>query len=405
MLKYEDLMDGLENHQPYGDPTYDGGTEAKDSSSASFPWGSVIGLAGTLLIAPVINTVIDVMDPNISQLGNSRNMISNNVIDLTCITSDDLSSSITKDYCKSLEVIYAMMIRSLISSQTRSRLKNNSGSIFRDIPIQNAYDGLILDKEGNFSQFTSQWLKGKFRAPYSGKAAISVFNESKIDELEKEYRNLLRVEAGIESDPFLKETRGAGPKFIDIELSTTDLSGKAATKNLSIGVAVRPKMVSAADVFSFMVKRNASALEPDKTAKVGFLKSITKLFSREKVVKDAIDNGTASGKAASGLYSTMQKIKNIKKPFVCILISSEIADELKAKYKIDIMNPGVIRSLYKAYPIMSIGIYNSDRDKYFISVTPDAPMNEYTASELSSEISGYEKQLADIVRSKAYTNY
>lgn len=404
MLKYEELMDGLESQQHnFNKPDYEAGTEAIDMKLV--PWAGILSLGSAFILTPVINSIIDVTDPNVSQIGSARNMISNNVIDLTCITSDDLSSTITKDYCKSLEVIYAMMIRSLISSQTRSRLKNTSGSIFKDIPIQNAYDGLTLDKDGNLAQFTSNWFKGKFRAPYSGKAAVAVFNESKLAELEKEYRNLVNLGAGIESDPFLKETRGAGPKFIDIELSTTSLDGKAATKNLSIGVAVRPKMVSAADVFSFMVKRNASALEPDKTAKVGFLKSVTKLFSREKVVKEAMGNGSASGKAASGLYKTMQKIKNIKKPFVCLLLSSEIADELRDKYKINIMDPGVIRGLYKAYPIMSIGIYNADRDKYFISVTPDAPMNEYTASELSSEISGYEKQLADIVRSKAYTNY
>ena len=398
MLKYENLMSGLESESPIYEP----GTEAGIPSGMI---GPLTTLAGAVLITPVLNMILDVKDPNVAVMGSSTSMISNNVIDLTCITSDDLTSSTTKDYCKSLEVIYAMMIRSLISSQTRSRLNNSSASIFKDIPIQNAYDGLQLDKAGNISTFVPSWFRGKVRAPLSGKAAVGVFNESRIAELEKEYLSLIRVQGGLESDPFLKETRGAGPKFIDIEMSTTDLSGKATTKNLSIGVAVRPKMVSASDIFSFMVKRNVTPLEADKVAKVGFMKSIAKLFSREKVVKNAADNSSDSGKAASALYRSMQKIKDIKKPFVCLLISSEIADELKSRYKIDIMSPGVMRSLYKTYPIMSIGIYNADRDKFFISVTPDAPMNEYTASELSSEISGYEKQLADIVRSKAYTSY
>lgn len=401
MLKYNDLMSGLENESLDLEPGIEGDSFSWRGEAAKLAVGTVLG---GFIITPVLNGILDAMDPNIGSNGRGS-IISNNVIDLTCVTSDDLSSTTVKDYCKSLEVIYAMMIRSLISSQTRSRLRNGSGSIFKDIPIQNAYDGLQLDKEGNIGSFVPSWFKGKFRAPLSGKAAVGVFNESKLIELEKEYLKLVKVSAGLESDPFLKETRGAGPKFIDIELSTGDLTGRSTTKTLSIGVAVRPKMVSATDVYSFMVKRNQAPLEADKVSKVGFLKSITKLFSKEKIVKDAQDNSSNSGKAASALYRSMQKIRGIKKPFVCLLLSYEVCEELKNRYKVDIMDPGTMRSLYKAYPIMSIGIYNADRDKFFISVTPDAPMNEYTAAELSSEISGYEKQLADIVRSKAYTSY
>lgn len=89
MLKYENLMSGLESESPIYEP----GTEAGIPDGMI---GPLTTLAGAVLITPVLNMILDVKDPNVAVMGSSTSMISNNVIDLTCITSDDLTSSTTK---------------------------------------------------------------------------------------------------------------------------------------------------------------------------------------------------------------------------------------------------------------------------------------------------------------------
>lgn len=392
-------LEGLEVDM--GLPTISAGTEDSKINWGSVGQSAATGLvagAGAMLVVPVINALLDGYDSLVGgPVGiKSGSLLSNNVIDLSCIVTNDLSSNTVKEYCNFLSTSYALMIRSLLSSQTRSRFTQGSRSIFRDIPIHNAYDALSID-DGKF-QSTASGIFG--RGKYSGKAALTAFNESMMHAMDDLY---LSCVAGVEADGYV--TDGKGIQYVDAELTIANgMDGKASTKKLSIGVSVRPKRVSENDMFSFMVKRNKNIIEADKASQSGFSRLLGRLFNKKKEIQST---SKETGKKAeeSKLYELMSKVEQIKKPFVCILISSEVHEELKEKYKIDITTSNVLQSLYKNYPIMSVGIYDSNRDKFIISITQDSPMVEYSASEITSEVSQMSKQLADIVRSKAYTSY
>lgn len=374
-------------------------------NNSSVNWGNIaqnatsgiVAGAGAMLVVPVINALLDSYDSLVGgPVGiKSGSLLSNNVIDLSCVVTNDLSSNTVKEYCNFLSTSYALMIRSLISSQTRSRFTQGSRSIFRDIPIHNAYDALTIDN-GKFQSTANNIFS---RGNYSGKAALTAFNESMMQAMDSVY---LSCVAGVEADGYV--TDGKGIQYVDAELTIANgMDGKAATKKLSIGVSVRPKRVSENDMFSFMVKRNKNIIEADKASQSGFARLIGRLFNKKKTIETTTQTNAKND--SSGLYALMSKVEQIKKPFVCLLISYEVHEELKEKYKIDITSSAVLQSLYKNYPIMSVGIYDSNRDKFIISITQDSPMVEYTSSEITSEVSQMSKQLADIVRSKAYTSY
>ena len=96
----------------------------------------------------------------------------------------------------------------------------------------------------------------------------------------------------------------------------------------------------------------------------------------------------------------MRKVSGIKKPFVCMLISQNVADELKDEYKIDFESMNYAKHLYNNFPILSLGVYNTNADTITASLTPGAGFVSRAASAFNSEIASYEKQLAEMMRTR-----
>lgn len=340
-------------------------------------------LSGIAAVLPfVLNGITQLMATS-----DTSKRIDSNVIDLTCIVSDDLPQSARNQYCESLEVIYAYMVRSILSTNTYNRFSGNTRGILKSIPILNSADKLrmvnnVLVESGNF------------RAMTDGKGALAVFNESVANQLEIKYRKLVceldGIASGMEGDvAIFKESRSSNGKYITVKI---DVGGHS--KEISLGVRVRPKVVSRSEMISFFVSKNTSVIEADKVSKFSFKKALTNLFNRKREIpKEVLDRKVV-------LSDLMRKVSGIKKPFVCMLISQNIADELKEEYNIDFESMNYAKTLYNNYPILSLGVYNTNADTISSSLTPGAGFVSRAASAFNSEVASYEKQLAEMMRTR-----
>lgn len=367
--KLDDFLLDIENKEPNQVP----------ATESEFTDKVIVGTIGAVLPF-LLNGIVQLMSAD-----KTSSKIDSNVIDLTCVVSDDLPQSARNQYCESLEVIYAYMVRSILSTNTYTRFNGNSRGILKSIPLLNSSDRLKM--VNNVLVETSG-----FGSIASGKGALAVFNESVANQMEIKYRKLVSETdcIGMEADvAVFKESRSSNGKYISVKI---DVGGRS--KEISIGVRVRPKVVSRSEMISFFVNKNTSVIEADKVSKFSFTKAITNLFNRKREIpKEVLDRKVV-------FSDLMRKVSGIKKPFVCILISQNIADELKEEYKIDFETMNYAKTLYNNYPILSLGVYNTNADTISASLTPGAGFVSRAASAFNSEVASYEKQLAEMMRTR-----
>lgn len=335
----------------------------------------------TQIVGPLFNLYWDIRDT----IENKKTgFIGNNIITLPCLVSEDLPMEIRNSYCKSLEVVYAAAIKSILSIKERSRFDSSARDIFRSIPILTPYDKVKYKKDMQTLEEVSDWF---FNREYSGKRAIDVFTESYIKNINKYFDD--KYDLGMEaSDIVYKESRAGVPTYVEIAIVVDSLQGRAAEKRITIGVEVRPKVVSNVELVSMFVKR----LLPKPEAKdIGFFTRMKNIFKfnskRPEIAK----------RANKSVYDMMNTIEGINKPFVCVLLSGTARDML-LDAGVTITNSATIQKLYAQLPIMSIGIYDTNTDTIQAALTRDSYFVTRTAGEFNSEISNYEKQLSEMVR-------
>lgn len=312
--------------------------------------------------------------------------INSNVITLYCLASDDIPMDTVNSYCKSLEILYACMIRSILTTADRSRFNSQPKDIFQSIPILNAYDRVKMKKNTDMISRIGEWFCS---SEVSAKQAIDTFTENYHIRMEELYNKAIFVtESG---DVILKEARGAVPTFINIGINVYQLNGRPTAKNIAVGVEVRPKLVPNHELVSMLIKRTMP--KPEAKA-LGFMSKVRNLFrfnsKRPELTKAPAD-------VKKDINTLMGSVAHIDKPFVCLLLSS-VAKDMLEEGRISITNSAVAQGIYKNMPIMSITVYDSNTDLLYTSLTRDSYFTTRTAAEFSSEISNLEKQLAEVVR-------
>lgn len=376
--KLDDFLLDIENDQPSMEADNNSNLPALLSSALK----DKLIIAGVSAVLPfLLNGLVQAIATD----ADKANSIDTNIIDLTCIVSDDLPQSVRNQYCESLEVIYAYMVRSILSTNTYTRFSGNTRGILKSIPLLTSADRLKM--------VNNVLMEGtRLDAVVDGKGALAVFNESVAKQMEIKYRKLVsEVDCvpGLEADAIFKESRSSNGKYISVKI---DVDGRS--KEISLGVRVRPKVVSRSEMISFFVNKNTAVIEPDKVSKFSFLKTIKNLFNRKREIpKEIFDRKMV-------FSDLMRKVSGIKKPFVCMLISQNVADELKDEYKIDFESMNYAKHLYNNFPILSLGVYNTNADTITASLTPGAGFVSRAASAFNSEIASYEKQLAEMMRTR-----
>lgn len=317
----------------------------------------------------------------------------NNTITLQCVCTDDLPIDVRNSYCKSLEIIYAMMIRSLLTLQNRSRLNDTPAAIMGNLPMLTPYDKVKFDDKVNgFMSVRDSILS---RGKMDGQNALDIFNENlqaKLDEMTSTLSSISIEDANV----ILKGGSSAAPTFIEIGLNIQEFNGRTSEKRFSLGIQVRPKVVSSQEMMQFIIKRNNNVGDVDGATKT-FWQRLKNTFSfNYKRVNQSAKRGEISGEKT--LNEMMESVKRINKPFVCLLMSNLTVDGLR-DLNIDILgNFKVAKRLYDTLPIMSISVYNANTDTITASLTKESQFVSRTAAEFNSEVSQYEKQLAEMVR-------
>lgn len=333
------------------------------------------------IIGPIFNLYWDIRDT----IENKKTgTIGSNIITLPCLVSEDLPLDTRNSYCKSLEVVYAAAIKSILSIRERSRFDSSARDIYRSLPMLTPYDKVKYKKDMQTLVEVSDWF---FSRDYTGRRAIDVFTESYIRNVNNYFNK--EYDLGMEANEMVyRESRAGVPTYVEIIVVVDALSGKPIEKKITVGVEVRPKVVSNVELVSMFVKR----LLPKTDAKdVGFFTRMKNIFrfnsKRPEVSKDA----------PKSLYDMMNQIEGINKPFVCVLLSGTARDML-FDAGVTITNSATIQKLYDQLPIMSIGIYDTNTDTIQAALTRDSYFVTRTAGEFNSEISNYEKQLSEMVR-------
>lgn len=341
------------------------------------------------ILSIVLNTAFDIRDA--IDAGRDRNL-RDSIINLQLVATEDLSIDTVNSYCKALEVLYAMIIRSILTVQDRSRFSSNANSIFTSLPMLTPYDKVSFDKK--LQSFISV-RDGIFSKGESGSKALQTFAESFTAHLQDMNKDKSTISF---EEVILKDATSAAPTFVDVTINVTQFGGKSVEKTFSIGLQVRPKIVSNQDMVQFLVKRNLSLVNNVDGQTKSFWARLKAKFSFN--YRRAQNTSTKVGAKPADertLENMMASVKSIKKPFVCLLMGNITRDMLK-DMGIDITNAKLVQSIYAKLPVMSIAIYDSYKDTITSSLLRDTYFVEKTASEFTSEISQYEKQLSELVR-------
>lgn len=338
----------------------------------------------------ILNTICDIRD--LIETGKEQ-PLNGNIITLQCVCTDDLPIDVRNSYCQSLEIIYAMIIRSMLNIQDRSRFNSTPTAILSSLPMLTPHDKVKFDESvQGFVSVRDSLLNGSDVS--GGQKALTAFTEN----LDANLNKMLSAKAEIayESDIILKDATSAAPTFVEITVNVSQFGGRVVEKKFTIGVQVRPKVVSTQEMMQFILKRNASVGDTDGATRTFWQRMKNKFTFNYKRVKNTAKTGKISGERT--LNEIMESVKGIKKPFVCLLMSNLCRDGLKDLNVDLVRNTRLTQKLYETLPIMSISIYDANTDTVTYSLTKDSYFMTRTAAEFNSEVSQYEKQLAELVR-------
>lgn len=349
----------------------------------------ISGISNILTL--IVNSMFDISD---SMRSKHVGDLNSNVIELACACTDDLPTELTSEYCKSLEVVYATLVRSILQSTIRNRGNSSPKDLFKSIPILTNFDLVEHNEELNAIGSAADSLFGGGKK-YSGGTAVNAFLESVREEMSKQEIS----EYGLEADVFLKETRGGVPTFIDVTVTITVPGGKALEKTIPIGISVRPKYVSPQEMIGFFIKQNNKLNEMSNAAKIKAKRfSFKSLFTKNRIVQNKIEGGILDNSSKRVLANLLESTKRIDKPFVCLLLSSYTRD-LLTDAGVDVSKPALLKNIYNTLPVMSVGIYDMSLDMIYYSLSRgQTTLIKATASSFNTDISQLQKNLAEGLR-------
>ena len=364
--------------------------KAKDAAK------TIEGISSIAALVPIgINLLFDIH--NFMKTGKDQD-ISKNVIKVVTFVSDDLPLDVRNSYCHSLEVTYALQLKSLLEGSIRGNLNSSNDSLFKDIPLLTPHDKVVLKNGVNVMRNVSSGLfsmleQNKNDSPID---AMSIFTENYNRYLDKLI--VTTSSYGMENDVLIKEARGMVPTFVNLEIQMYDRNGKLFTAKRSIGIEVRPVVVPKEQFISFFIKKDKNLLKIDNDIS-SVWSNIKNKFkaSFSRIEKDKNLDGIITNEIRRDLSSLMTTVSGITKPFVNILISDTIYNDLKEN-NIDLTSRAQVSKLFKFFPVMSFGIYYIYSDMIKSCLSRDGFFTTRTAADFNSEIAVYEKQLAEMVR-------
>lgn len=319
--------------------------------------------------------------------------LGSNVITLICVVSDDLPIDVRNMYCKSLEVINAMTVRSLIMSSIEGRLTASTPNLYRKLPFMTSFDAVEFDKAKKAYKTIGDSV---FSRKFNGSQVIDNFAEAFIENLDKHFKFKVSMEEAV----MRESATGSVPTYVEAEVTILlDNGAKAHTKKYMMGVQVIPKVVPANEIAQMFIKQNNRIIQAAQEASRSWWDKLKSVFTFKS--KEAIKAASSEGNkvAAKVLNDNMNAVAAIKKPFVNILMSNNVAEILQ-DVNFDITSRSNVSKMYNNLPLMSIGVYDINTDTITASMNRSPIFTKRTASEFNSEASKLQKDLAELLRIK-----
>lgn len=319
--------------------------------------------------------------------------LGSNVITLICVVSDDLPIDVRNMYCKSLEVINAMTVRSLIMSSIEGRLTASTPNLYRKLPFMTSFDAVEFDKAKKAYKTIGDSV---FSRKFNGSQVIDNFAEAFIENLDKHFKFKVSMEEAV----MRESATGSVPTYVEAEVTILlDNGAKAHTKKYMMGVQVIPKVVPANEIAQMFIKQNNRIIQAAQEASRSWWDKLKSVFTFKS--KEAIKAASSEGNkvAAKVLNDNMNAVAAIKKPFVNILMSNNVAEMLQ-DVNFDITSRSNVSKMYNNLPLMSIGVYDINTDTITASMNRSPIFTKRTASEFNSEASKLQKDLAELLRIK-----
>lgn len=341
------------------------------------------------ILSFVLNTFFDIKDA--VDNGNAKSLNSS-LISLECIVTDDLPVDVRNEYCKALQVNYAMLIRSLININTYGRGNSTPKDIYRSIPLLTPYDSVVFNQKlGSFMSISDTIFNRK----YTGDQALRVFAES-VDMSVGEGDNLSSI--GMEDSAITDAGLGTfSPTFIELEILINQIGNKPVPKKFTIAVQVKPRVVSVEEMIQFIVKQSIDVSSTGQS--ISFFTRLKNAFNfNHKRIKNTMKPTPSDERT---LDQMMRSVAGIKKPFVCLLMSSMVRDRLR-QGGLDVTKKNVADKIYNSLPVISIGIYDTNTDMITVSLLAGSQFETRTSGEFNSQISQYQRQLSELVRVSRY---
>ena len=347
------------------------------------------------LIVAGINMLFDLHDAAANTANSARNNISSNVITLPVIATSDISRDTINQYAKSMEVIYAFMIKSIVEGANRSRFDSDIKTIYNQLPVRTALD------QSWFSSFMSGLTFGLFSSNKgSTDKAVLAFAESAIQRLQFEASQGREIYAGGEAiEAIYNESRSAVPTFVSCDIPIANL-GRTVTKTITVGIKCITRVFDPHEMEAFLTGANARYIVPTKEEKMSLniMKIRASLLEKRLKANKSYVDADKEGK----VMKTMMKVKGLPKPFVNILMSEEVRTRLTEK-NMNLRDANTYSKLFSKFPITSLGIINTDIDVLEYSVGPQINFNRCTIEDFNSDVSKYEKELRSIIKFNKYS--
>ena len=348
-----------------------------------------------LLLLAAINILFDVADAANNSANQKYNNVSSNVITLPVIATDDVSGETIKTYAKSMEVVYAYMIKMLVEGANRTRFDSDIKTIYTQLPVRTSLDASWLTRFMSTLTFGAFNRKG---ANLSSDAMIA-FAESAMFSIQQSVAEGKSVLAGGESmEAIYGESRTAVPTFVACEVPVSTL-GRITTKTITVGIKCTPKILSTTEMLQFLTTNSSNFLNVVNSEKA--------LWNMNKIRAKLLESRVKSTKNTLGadygkLTAMMNKVKNSPKPFVNLLMSKDVYD-MAVQNKFNLINPSDYSRLFNKYPIASVGIINTDIDVLEYSMGPVPVFQKSTIEDFTSDVSKYEKELRSVIKFNKYS--
>lgn len=319
--------------------------------------------------------------------------LGSNVVTLICVVSDDLPIDVRNMYCKSLEVVNAMTVRSLIMSSIEGRLTSNTPHLYRKLPFMTGFDAVEFDKAKKAYKTIGDSI---FSRKFNGSQVIDNFAEAFVENLEKHFKLKISMEEAV----MRESSTGSVPTYVEAEVTILlDNGAKAHTKKYMIGVQVLPKVVPANELAQMFIKQNNRIIAEAQEANRSWWEKLKSFFTfkSKEAIKATVKEG--NNEAAKVLNDNMNAVVGIKKPFINILMSNNV-EEMLQDARFDVTSRSTVNRMYNNLPLMSVGIYDINTDTITASMNRSPIFTKRTAGEFNSEASRLQKDLAEMLRIK-----